>query len=154
MDYPLVFTLVHDLHFEFGATRVVSKGRALMVFDEEAWWCHGVEPGGLTASGADPAAAFVAFKAAYGGVLEDLALESKDLDEFERAVSGFVHDRDSVEAAHWERARAEIRAGNAVAEPFNGLARVVADFEASVSTQAFQSFDAPGSESLALAEAA
>lgn len=108
VEYPLVFTLVHDLRFEIGATRVVSKGRALMAFEEGAWWCHGVEPGGITASGADPAAAFVAFKAAYAGILDDLATDSNDFGAFEQAVTHFVHDRDESEAARWDRARAEI----------------------------------------------
>ncbi len=153
-DYPIIFTLVHDLRFEEGAARVVTRGRALMVFEEGEWWCHGVEPGGLTAHGADPAAAYVAFKTAYGGILDDLAQDAKDFAAFEKAVGRFVHDKDEAEAERWERARSEIRVGKNVDEPFNALQRIVTEFEASVTVQVLRVFGAPGGETIGLAEAA
>ena len=153
-DYPIIFTLVHDLRFEEGAARVITKGRALMVLEDGEWWCHGVEPGGITAHGADPTGAFVAFKTAYGGILDDLTEDAKDFAAFAKAVDGFVHDRDDGEADRWQQARSEIRAGKNVDEPFNALERIVTEFEASVTVQVLRVFVAPSGESIGLAEAA
>lgn len=152
-DYPLLFKLTHNVRCSKFTARVVSEGRALMAFEDGEWWCHGVEPGGLTEHAPDPPSAFVAFKASYQGILEDLAADSSDFDGFATSVRGFVAQRDDAEAARWGSARAEIRAGKGVEEPFNGLKRIVEDPPSGVTVQLLRQVEA-GEEMVALAEAA
>lgn len=153
LEYPIVFTLAHDLMFENGVARVSTKGRALMVFEEEEWWCHGVEPGGLTASGADPMSAFVAFREAIGDVLPEIAAEAKSLPALEAMIGKFVLEADATEAGRWDKARAEIRAGNDVAAPFNNLKRVVEEFRSMVNVGLLKNFEGTDGVDVALAEA-
>lgn len=152
-EYPLVFTLVHDLKFESGVARVGTKGRALMLFEEGEWWCHGVEPGGITASGADPMAAFVAFREAFGDVLAEIAAEAQSLAALESTIGKFVFEADAIEAGRWDRARAEIRAGKDVAAPFNNLKRVVEEFRSMVNVGLLKNFEGTDGVEVALAEA-
>ena len=153
-DYPIIFSIVHDLRFEEGAARVVTKGRALMTFEDGEWWCHGVEPGGITASGADATTAFLAFKTSYGGVLEDLAKDAKSFREFEQAVGGFVRDKDAAEADRSGARTHGDQGGQEVDEPFDQLQRIVTEFDASVTVQVLRVLLPPGSEMIGLAEAA
>ncbi len=153
LDYPIVFTLAHDLKFENGVARVGTKGRALMVFEEEEWWCHGVEPGGITASGADPMSAFVSFREAFGAVLAEIATEAKSLPALEATIEKFVLETDATEAGRWDQARAEIRAGKDVAEPFKNLKRVVEEFRSMVNVGLLKRFEGTGGVEVALAEA-
>ncbi len=152
-DYPLIFKLTHEIRCNDYAVRVVSSGRALMTFEDGEWWCHGVEPGGLTEHGPDPASAFAAFKVAYRHILQDLSADSKGLDGLAAAVEKFVADKDHVEEKRWNHARAAIRAGKDVEEPFNALRREVGEFKAGASVGRLRQIEA-GEEMVALAEAA
>lgn len=152
-DYPLLFTLTHEIRCQNFSARVVSHGRALMVMEDGEWWCHGVEPGGITEHGTDPALAYASFKAAYAGILNDLAKDSESLDAFARAVRTFVTDKDATEAERWVRAREEIRAGKPVDEPFSHLRRATEEVFASATVQPLDHISA-GEEMVALAEAA
>ena len=152
-DYPLIFKLTHNIRCRDSWARVVTQGRALMTLEDGEWWCHGVEPGGLTEHGPDPALAFAAFKAAYEVILQGLAADSGAFDEFRSKVNWFVGDADLAEDERWNQARARIRSGQAVEEPFNALRREVGDFRAGSWVQRLQNIEA-GEEMVALAEAA
>lgn len=152
-DYPLVFRLTHEIRCTHLSARVVSMGRSLMVYEEGEWWCHGVDPGGLTEAGANPGHAWAAFKAALGGILNDLASEADSFDSFAEAVRGFMRDRDDSEAERWDAARKLIRMGNDVEAPFDSLQRVDQVIQSSVTVERLNNIVA-GEEFVALAEAA
>ena len=134
-EYPLILTMVHDLKFDDGAVRVATKARALMVFEEEQWWCHGVEPGGMTAPGDTPVAAFVSFKSEFGGILSDMAASADSFESLRTLVTDFVRKTDGAELLRWESARNAIRSGSKVDEQFDKMKRITAEVSASVFVQ-------------------
>lgn len=152
-DYPLLFTLTHEIRCENFSARVVSRGRALMVFEENEWWCHGVDPGGITEHGAEPGLAYAAFKAAFHGILKDLADDAETFEDFAEAAKGFVADTDATEERRWVAARALIRAGSPVEAPFNDLTRKTEDIVSSATVEPLELISA-GEHEVALAEAA
>lgn len=113
-QYPLFFTLTHEIKHQNFIARVVSKGRVLLAKEDGEWWCHGVDPGGTTDHGDTPASAWTAFKASLGGIFEDLAEDNGTFDSFKTAVAEFVYQSDPLEAERWEAARQEIRANSVV----------------------------------------
>lgn len=117
-DYPLVFRLTHEIICPKFSARVVSAGTALMVFEDGEWWCHGVNPGGMTECGSRPALAWTAFKAALGGIYADLACDAPSVEAFRKAADDFVRDTNRAEAERWRSARQSIRAGSAPVEAF------------------------------------
>lgn len=123
-EYPLIVTLTFEIRCSKVSARVVTHGRALMALENGEWWCHGVDPGGLTANGENPAVAFSAYKQAFQDILYDLASDSGGFDRFDRSVREFVGDTDRNESERWQKARDEIRSGSKVEEPFSGLERV------------------------------
>jgi hypothetical protein len=155
-EYPLIFTLTFDIRCSEFAARVVSHGRALMAAEDGEWWCHGVDPGGLTASGDNPAVAFSAFKQTFHEILlEDIAQEAGSFERFKRSVEAFVADTDNNEAARWQKAREEIRAGTPVDGPFSELQRVTDTGEATVVVMSLDRVSAGGDQvGLASARAA
>lgn len=152
-EYPIVFRLINDIRCKGIAAKVVIQGRALMVFEEDEWWCHGVEPGGMTAHGTQPALAYAAFKAALCGVLNDLAEDARSFEDFAHSVREFVADADETEAAKWSAAREEIRSGKPVDAPFNEMERVTVEVAASATISRLEHIEA-AKEMVALAEAA
>jgi predicted RNase H-like HicB family nuclease len=150
-DYPLILTLTFDIQGPEFLARVIAHGRALMATEEGEWWCHGVDPGGLTANGETPAAAFAAYKRAFLGILGDFAEEAQGFDAFKQAVEGFVADTDNNEARRWTDARDQIRSGTAVEAPFDDLKRVT---DSVITTVEVSSLDrvAAVSEDVSLAE--
>ncbi len=151
-EYPLILTLTFEVRRPKFSARVVAHGRALVAFEEGAWWCHGVEPGGLTAPGEDPMAAFKAYKLAFEGVLYDLADDASGFEDFRHAACCFIKDVDNNESERWHSARAEIRAGIAVAEPFSALKRVTDTVVATVQVTELKKMEA-SQEVVDLAEA-
>lgn len=153
-DYPLIFTLTHEIRCPKFSARIVSRGRALMVLEDGEWWCHGVEPGGLTEHGEQPAHAFAGFKGALGEIFQDLAGDAASLEAFARAVREFISEGDSTEAVRWEAARLQVRSsGKDVAAPFDQLPREVREIRASVRVEKLEHIEA-AEELVALAEAA
>lgn len=151
--YPLIFTQNFDILVADLAARATVHGRALMTWEDDAWWCHGVEPGGITGSGESPALAFAAFKASMATVLEDLAEEAGDFDPFASSVWSFVLELDEAESALWQEAREAIRAGSEIASEFSNLGRETRDFVASVRVGPLELAVDPAEE-LMIAEAA
>lgn len=152
-DYPLIFTVTNEIRCQDSSVRVVTKGRVLMVFEEGEWWCHGVEPGGMTEHGQNPGEAYAAFKSAYRHILQDLAKESRSVRAFEATVRGFVTGVDNQELERWEQARVQIREGRDVEGPFSGLRRDVTEVRPSVEVQELKDLEADESD-LALAKVA
>ncbi len=64
--------------------RITMSGRTLMRKEDDGkWWMYGVRPAAIAASGDNIDEAFRQFRAAYWGVLADMAEESSTFDEFE-----------------------------------------------------------------------
>jgi hypothetical protein len=122
-DHPLFFKLTNEIRCEHFAARVIVEGRALMAFEDSEWWCHGVEPGGLTEHGQGPALAYAGFKVALGNILSDLAADTHSFESFQVAVRAFVEEADASEAERWQAARSQIRAGEPVEDFFSRLDR-------------------------------
>jgi hypothetical protein len=151
VDYPLFFKFTHEIRSRSFGARVISQGRALMVFEDGEWWCHGVEPGGMTEHGRGPGVAFAAFKAVFGQVLQDMARESASFDSFESAARSFVVDTDTEEATRWESARQAIRSGHPVDWFFDKIRRETAERQPDVTVEKLEQL-AAGEEDLALAQ--
>ena len=155
-DYPLIFKLTHDVPSAKFTARVVIQGRALMVQEDGEWWCHGVEPGGLTEHGNEPTPAYVAFKIALGEIFEDLAEEADSFDEFGRSVKAFVAEADPVDDRRWGEARSQIREGKLdIEEPFKAMRREKQEVSAYATVMRLEQIEEPDeSNEVALAGAA
>jgi len=152
-DYPLIFTLTHEIRCPKFSARVVSRGRALMTVEDGLWWCHGVEPGSLTEQGSDPSVAFAAFKEALGEILQDLAGDASSFKAFERAAQEFIVDVDSIEALRWEAARLQITSGAQIETFFDRLPRETREIRAQVRVEQIDHILA-AEENVVLAKAA
>ena len=152
-EYPLFFTLTHEINSPSYVARVVSRGRVLMAFEDGEWWCHGVDPGGITERGETPVAAWTAFKAAMGAVFADLSGDAAAFDDFKRLVNVFIADRDDTEASRWETARLKMRATSATAEdmPFKGLDRIAGNIALSVTVERLEAIVPAEKETIGLA---
>jgi hypothetical protein len=152
-DYPLVFKLSHEIPSGDFTARVVIQGRVLMVQEDGEWWCHGVEPGGLTEHGEQPTHAYVAFKAALGEILDDFAEEAESFDEFAATVRRFVEEASDEE--RWEEARRQIRAGNVdVEDQFKAMRRELGRVSSYASVMRLEQIGEPERNDVALAGAA
>ena len=107
-DYPLLFRITHAVRCSNFEAIVVTDGRALMAFDDGEWWCHGVEPGGLTENGPAPSVAYEKFRSSFRHVLDDLAEESGSFEAFQRDARTFFN-ADAVEERHWHEALTVLR---------------------------------------------
>ena len=153
LGYPLIFKLTHEIPSGNFTARVVIQGRALMVQEDGEWWCHGVEPGGLTEHGEQPVPAYVAFKAALGEILDDFAEQAKTFDDFAAAIKSFVGEASDEE--RWEEARRQIQDGKAeIEEPFKAMRRERGRISAYASVMRLEQIGEPEKNDVALAEAA
>ena len=64
-SYPILFRITHAVRCERFEALVTTEGRALMAFEDDEWWCHGVEPGGMTEHGDGPLVAYEAFRLSF-----------------------------------------------------------------------------------------
>lgn len=151
--YPIIFALTFDVRCSEFSARVVARGRVLMEMDDGEWWCHGVDPGGISACAPAPPHAFLAFKEAFNTVLRQLAGEAGSFDRFQRAARGLMNDQDRNEAERWEQAREAYRAGASDAGPFSELKKVTGHVETSVEIKQLDKLLA-GEETIAMATAA
>jgi hypothetical protein len=97
-----------------------------MASEDDSWWCHGVEPGGLTANGEGPVVAFQRFCLALREMLNDLAEECVSFERFQREAESFFKT-DRTEEGRWndavESVRAKIR-DDVLEEPFRDMKRL------------------------------
>jgi hypothetical protein len=122
-DYPLIFRITHAVRSPGFEATVRVDGRALMTWEDGEWWCHGVDPGGLTENGDGPFVAYERFRLTFRQVLNDLAEEADSYEAFQRDARMFF-STDGVEEARWNRAVEALRQGAEVAEAFQELERV------------------------------
>lgn len=115
--YPLLFgfrDLVAGRGFLAG---IAVHGRALLVQDdEEGYWMHGINPGGLSAGGSDAGEAQRAFRETYRTILFDISAGSKDFDEFKAEVERFFNGVSDQLLAKWSAAVQQVRAGEVHAD--------------------------------------
>ena len=71
-DYPLLFRTTHAVRSGAFEARVTVDGRVLMAREDREWWCHGVDPGGMTENGDGPAVAYERFRLTFRQALDDL----------------------------------------------------------------------------------
>jgi len=113
--YPLVFGVRHAIAGRGFLAGVSVNGRALLEADEDGlWWMTSVEPGGLTASGETPDAAYANFRETLRLVLFDSAHLTDSLDAFEVDAKSLGRERNTAAEARWDAARQEIRGGAAL----------------------------------------
>ena len=122
-DYPLLFRITHAVRCASFEAIVVTDGRALMRVEDGEWWCHGVEPGGLTENGVAPIVAYEKFRTSFRHVLDDLAEESPSFEAFQRDARTFF-SVDAVEEERWRNALYALRDGMEVEEPFRDMERI------------------------------
>jgi hypothetical protein len=150
-DYAIIFRLIHEVRCpEFGA-RVITSGRALMALEDGEWWCHGVEPGGMTEHGRGPGVAFAAFKAALGTIWEETASDCDSFEDFAKSAKDFVEMTDEEEAVRWEAARRAARSGADVEYPFTEMRRETGEWPVGVVVEQLDLVKV-GEEDVALAQ--
>src|SRR5690349_16238262 len=110
-QYPIFFTLTHDVRGQAFSARVLTRGRALITFEDGQWWCSGVNPGGMTAEGETPVQAFAHFRGDLGLIYADLAAEAPSCKAFVDVVRSFVDQTNQRNLEEWKTARDRIRAG-------------------------------------------
>ena len=146
--YPIIFKFTQPVRCDSFSAVVVGEGRALIELEDGAWWCHGVEPGGLTANGESPQDAYRKFRESIGWIIGDFASEALSFERFEDRVKNFMADEDAAELDRWKGAVEQVRTGLRVEEPFAQMERRSADSELAVRIELRQVF---ANEQLALA---
>lgn len=115
--YPLLFGF-RDLVAGRGFLAVVAvDGRALLVHEEEnGYWMHGINPGGLTASGVDAGEAQRAFRETYRKVLFEIAEGASGFEDFKAEVEAFFGETNTGLLPEWQEAVRDVRAGRVEAD--------------------------------------
>jgi hypothetical protein len=108
---PLLFTYKDAI---FGNGFVVevqaTNGRALCVREADAFWMYGVNPGGMSASGADATEAHAAFRKTFSNILIDIANDSDSFEEFKAATTAFFEETNVGYEPDWHEAVKAVRA--------------------------------------------
>ena len=157
-SYPILFRITQAVRCEQFEALVTTEGRALMAFEDDEWWCHGVEPGGMTEHGDGPLVAYEAFRLSFRHVLDDLAEESASIEAFQRDAQEFFN-ADTVEESRWEMALEELRSNSNLDEAFRNMQRMTPR-PSSMTIRMLRSYadtpmpNASESDSVALPEAA
>jgi hypothetical protein len=84
--------------------------------DEGGYSMYGVNPGGMSAGGADVGEAQRAFREAHKTILFDIAAEAKDFDTFKGEAERFFHETNATMLAEWSDAVSRVRAGEVEAD--------------------------------------
>lgn len=125
-EHPIMITLRDVISGDGFLAGITLSGRALMRYEDEAWWMYGVRPSAIAENGGTIEEAFARFRNRYKEVLFDFAQESRDFDQFKAAVEQFFYetDADSEDEHLWEESLKAIRSANCAApEPFAKLPR-------------------------------
>ncbi len=124
-DYPLIFKFKGVFQTPLFAAGITVEAHVLAAKEEDGlWWLYGVNPGGMSESGDTLDLAYANFRTFFKGIVEDLAAEASSYEAFQAAVAMFIADTDTVDSAQWLKARAELKAGQAVEASFSKLTRV------------------------------
>ena len=119
VNYPLLFDYKDLIAGKGFLAGVATAGRALLREDEEGFWMHGVQPGGICADGDSQKEAAAEFRAMYRAVLFDIAAEAPDFECFHDEVRKFFEDEDQVLAEAWNGAVDEVRRGGLASDWLN-----------------------------------
>jgi hypothetical protein len=138
-EYPMQFRITHALKCANFESLIVADGRVLLAFEDEEWWCRGVQPGGLMAEGADPLLAYQYFRQAFVETLDDLAELAGSFEAFEREVRTFFH-LDAVELLRWNQAVEDMRKDPTIADDLSGVEKM-AQRESSITINLVKEFD-------------
>jgi len=115
----------------------------LVTFEDDEWWCHGVEPGGMTEAGATPLDAFANFKQVYCDVLTDLSKGCMAFGDFVPEVRKLFH-QDTAEAARWMAACESFRSAEVADDDVRRLPRMQArDSRVSFDVVTFELVESP-----------
>ncbi len=118
-EFPLLFTFRGLVAGNGFVAAVEACGRALLVREsEEDWWFYGVEPGGIGEGGKTANEAHLAFNSSINGVLADVAEETPSFKDFKATAESFFGEIDRTDEARWAQARAALRSGAPLEEPF------------------------------------
>jgi len=134
--YPVIFTLRDLVYGDGFIAGVTTRGRAVMECDEGDWWCYGVEPGALAASGSTPREAYDAFRTALSSVYFDLASEARGIGNYREAAEAFFGQSDPIEAGRWADAVERFRTGQKPEAPFSEMPKVPANTTLFVTVEA------------------
>jgi len=118
---PLLYRLSHVVSCKGLKAVVRAEGRVLMAREAGEWWCHGVEPGGLTENAPTVRGAIDAFCSSFVVTLDDLAGNCGSFEAFEREAR-MLFNIDTIESARWHQALARMPADpSELEEPFRGM---------------------------------
>lgn len=132
--YPIFFSFKEVIACGRFKGLIKANGRALLVFEDEKWWMHGVQPGGMSASADTPEAAFNEFSNAFGNILRDIAGETDCPNKFEKTVRKFFDTIDEEDEKVWLRSRKRIRSGKqSVPRKLGKLKKVKEECDSSIS---------------------
>jgi hypothetical protein len=127
--YPLLFTFRDKVEGNEFLAVITVHGRALAIQEDDGWWIHGVQPGGLAAGGHTFLEAYGEFRRDFTAILFDIAEEAKDFWAFKAGVQAFFDETDEVD--EWKAAVEAVRAGNVKADgiplPGDGIRKCPAD---------------------------
>jgi hypothetical protein len=136
---PLLFSY-RDAIFGNGFLVEVAatNGRVLCGREEDGFWMYGVNPGGMSAVGANPDDAHVSFRRTFSKILVDIASEANDLDEFRHLAQEFFDQTNHGYEAEWLAAVDLVRADKITA---TGIPKAPAESKRSISIELKQIFN-------------
>lgn len=109
---PLLFTYKDTLFGNgFVAEVQATNGRALCVKEGDEFWMYGLNPGGMSAGGADPTAAHAEFRKTFSNILVDIAIASENFASFKATVEEFFNESNDGFEADWQKAVQAVRSG-------------------------------------------
>jgi hypothetical protein len=118
-EFPLLFTTRELIAGNGFVALVEGCGHALLVREDAGeWWLYGAQPGGIGEGGASLSEANLRFVAGVKGVLSEIAEEAASFDDFKLRVEGFFAQVDNVDRGRWDAARAALKAGAKVDDPW------------------------------------
>lgn len=127
-DHPLIFKFKGVFQTPLFAAGITVEGHVLATKEEDGqWWLYGVNPGGMSQSGATLDLAYANFRTFFKGIVEDLAAEAPSFEAFQAEVAKFIADTDAEDSARWVKARAELKAGQAAEASFSKMTRVTGE---------------------------
>jgi hypothetical protein len=117
--YPVIISFVQTVRGQNFIARVHGDARVLIEEQDGEWICSGVNPGGISESGATPRDAGLAFRHVLGVVLNDLSEAAGDFSQFRLEATQFVETLHDANLAKWREAVSSFRTGQA--QPNDGV---------------------------------
>ena len=99
--FPLIYRFSAVIVNDRFRAQVRGTGHALAVFEDDRWWCSGVEPGGLLEPGTGPVSAYLGFRKTLGQILEQLAEDGLSVEDFAERAARFFAERRPAGPRRW-----------------------------------------------------